>query len=147
MVGGEGEKIAPFFLLFFWSHFCFPASGQAVVSGVVPSPPRYVPSIFIAHRVQHHSHCSSIFIECFKSLQLWNEKQRPLGLHTYDRTILTFPPAQERCLANSSTHESRTPADSLLTHQPKTKHNPDLEAYNPNPHSPERLCSLIPLEG
>ena len=37
--------------------------GQAVVTGVVPSPPRYVPSIFIAHRVQH-SQCSSIFIEC-----------------------------------------------------------------------------------
>ena len=38
------------------------SSGQAVVTGVVPSP-RYVPSNFIAHRVQH-SHCSSIFIEC-----------------------------------------------------------------------------------
>ena len=38
-------------------------SGQAVVTGSVPSSPRYVPSIFIAHRVQH-SHCSSIFIEC-----------------------------------------------------------------------------------
>ena len=39
------------------------SSGQAVVTGVVPSPPRYVPSFFILHRVQH-SHCSSIFIEC-----------------------------------------------------------------------------------
>ena len=38
------------------------SSGQAVVTGVVASP-RYVPSIFIAHRVQH-SHCSSIFIKC-----------------------------------------------------------------------------------
>ena len=28
------------------------SSGQAVVTGVVPSP-RYVPLIFIAHRVQH----------------------------------------------------------------------------------------------
>ena len=46
-----------------WSHFYCPASGQAVVTGVVPSPPRYVPSVFITHRVQH-SHCSSIFIEC-----------------------------------------------------------------------------------
>ena len=35
-------------------------SGQAVVTGVVPSPPRFLPSIFIAHRVQQ-SHCSSIF--------------------------------------------------------------------------------------
>ena len=39
------------------------SSGQAVVTGVVPSLPRYVPSIFIPHRVQH-SHCSSILIEC-----------------------------------------------------------------------------------
>ena len=39
------------------------SSGQAVVTGVVASSPRYLPSIFIAHRIQH-SHCSSIFIEC-----------------------------------------------------------------------------------
>ena len=30
-----------------------------MVTGVVPSPPRFLPSIFIAHRVQQ-SHCSSI---------------------------------------------------------------------------------------
>ena len=48
------------FFLFFFSHFCFPASGQAVVTSVVPSFPRLLPSIFIAHRVQQ-SHCSSIF--------------------------------------------------------------------------------------
>ena len=48
------------FFFFFFSHFYFPASGQAVVTGVVPSPPRFLPSIFIAHKVQH-SHCSSIF--------------------------------------------------------------------------------------
>ena len=63
-----------FFFSFFDHHFYFPAqlvggfypqrsSGQAVVTGVVPSSPRYVPSFFIEHRVQH-SHCSSIFIEC-----------------------------------------------------------------------------------
>ena len=49
-----------FSFFFFFAHFYFPASGQAVVAGVVPSPPRFLPSIFIAHRVQH-SHCSSIF--------------------------------------------------------------------------------------
>ena len=49
----------PFFL-FFFTRIYIPASGQAVVTGVVPSPPRFLPSIFIAHRVQH-SHCSSIF--------------------------------------------------------------------------------------
>ena len=34
-----------------------------VVTGVVPSPPRYVPLFLIAHRVQY-SHCSSTVIEC-----------------------------------------------------------------------------------
>ena len=33
---------------------------NAVVTDVVPSPLRFLPSIFIAHRVQQ-SHCSSIF--------------------------------------------------------------------------------------
>ena len=48
-----------FFFFFFLAHFHFTASGQAVVTGVIPSPPRFLPSIFIAHRVQQ-SHCSSI---------------------------------------------------------------------------------------
>ena len=51
---------APIYIFFFFlAHFHFPASGQAVVTGVVPSPPRFLRSIFIAHRVQQ-SHCSSI---------------------------------------------------------------------------------------
>ena len=48
-----------FFFFSFSAHFYSPASGQAVVTGVIPSPPRLLPSIFIAHRVQQ-SHCSSI---------------------------------------------------------------------------------------
>ena len=47
-------------ICFFFSYIYFPASGQAVVTGVVPSSPWLLPSIFIAHRVQQ-SHCSSIF--------------------------------------------------------------------------------------
>ena len=43
-------------------HVCFvtllASSGQAVATGVVPSPPRFLSSIFIAHTVQQ-SHCSS----------------------------------------------------------------------------------------
>ena len=50
--------ILVFFLLF--AHFYFPASEQAVVTGVVPSTPRFLPSIFIAQRVQQ-SQCSSMF--------------------------------------------------------------------------------------
>ena len=34
------------FFFFFFSHFYFPASGQAVVTGVNPSPRRFLPSIF-----------------------------------------------------------------------------------------------------
>ena len=50
-----------FFTIFFISsHFYFPAFGQAVVTSVVPSSPRFLPSIFNAHRVQQ-SLCSSIF--------------------------------------------------------------------------------------
>ena len=45
---------------FFLLTLYFPSSGQVVVTGVVPSPPRFLPSVFIAHRVQQ-SHCSSTF--------------------------------------------------------------------------------------
>ena len=48
-----------FYIYIYLAHFYFPASGQAVVTGVIPSPPRFLPSIFIAHKVQQ-SHCTSI---------------------------------------------------------------------------------------
>ena len=35
-----------------------------MVTGVLPAPPRFMPSIFIAHRIQQ-SHCSSIFHRVF----------------------------------------------------------------------------------
>ena len=44
-------RLAAYIYIFFFAHFCFPASGQAVVTGVVLSPPRFLPLIFIAHRV------------------------------------------------------------------------------------------------
>ena len=42
-----------FFFSLFFSHtfIYFPASGQAVDTGVVSSSPRFLPSIFVAHRV------------------------------------------------------------------------------------------------
>ena len=48
------------FFFFFFSHFYFPASGHAVVTSVVPFPPRFLPSFFITHSVPQ-SHCSSTF--------------------------------------------------------------------------------------
>ena len=53
-------EIPALFFFFFFTHIYFLASGQAVVTGVAPSSPRPLPSIFILHRVQQ-SHCSSIF--------------------------------------------------------------------------------------
>ena len=51
-----------FFSCFFFSQISFPASGQAVVGGVVPSSPWFLPSFFIAHGVQQsHYDCLSIF--------------------------------------------------------------------------------------
>ena len=45
----------------FFTRIYFPASGQAVVTGFVPSAPRFLPfNFYCAHRVQQ-SHCSSIF--------------------------------------------------------------------------------------
>ena len=41
------------------AQWSFP--GQTVVTGVISSAPRYLPSCFVGHRVQH-SPCSSIFI-------------------------------------------------------------------------------------
>ena len=53
-------------VFFFFTYVYFPASGQAVVTGVAPSSPRFLPSIFIAHRVQP-SPWSSIFSYCIPS--------------------------------------------------------------------------------
>ena len=56
----SGIAAGCFAIFFFFTHIYFPASGQAVVTGVVPSPPRFLPSILIAYRGQQ-SLCSSIF--------------------------------------------------------------------------------------
>ena len=91
--------------VFFFSppflHLYFPASGQAVVTGGVPSPPRFLPSIFIAHRVQQ-SHCSSIFHRVLLTHALalsasqFVHKKKPPRIHTsmypggFDLTKLAY---------------------------------------------------------
>ena len=90
-----------FIYLFCFTHSYFPASGQAVVTGVVPSSPGFLPSIFIAHRVQH-SHCSSIFHRMLLTRALAlsashfvHKKKSPLtytGMHSggFELTKLTY---------------------------------------------------------
>ena len=93
--------VHPVPLFLFFTHFYFPASGQAVVTGVVPSPPRFLPSTFIAPRVQQ-SHCSSIFhrvllthaLEPFAS-QFMHKKKSPriyTSMHSggFELTKLTY---------------------------------------------------------
>ena len=46
------------------THIYFPASEQAVVTGAIPSPPRFWPSIFVVHGVQR-SYSSSNFHRVF----------------------------------------------------------------------------------
>ena len=46
------STIVELFVRFFFTHIYVSASAQAVVKGVVRSSPRYLTSIFIAHRVQ-----------------------------------------------------------------------------------------------
>ena len=53
------QHVQTFFCLFN-THLLSSSSGQAVVTGVVPSPPGFLRSMFIAHRVQQF-HCPSTF--------------------------------------------------------------------------------------
>ena len=69
--------------LYFFARVYLPASGPAVVTGVAYSTPPFLPSIFIAHKVQQ-SHCSSIFHRvllshalAFSASQFVREKTSP----------------------------------------------------------------------
>ena len=71
-------------------HFYFPASGRAVVTGVDPSPPRFLPSLFYrAHRVQQ-SHCARRFLiewvllthALALSASQFVHKKKPLRIYT-----------------------------------------------------------------
>ena len=77
---------------FLRAHIYFPASEQAVDTGVVRSPPRFLPSIFIAQRVQQ-SHCSSIFHRvllthalALSASQIVRKKKSP-RIYTYEYAL------------------------------------------------------------
>ena len=89
------------FFFFFFTHIYFPASGQAVVTSVVPSPPRFLPSILIAHRVQQ-SHCSSIFHRVLLLKLLTGFYERGLVANPAPLPVVD-PTAGRRRLAASST--------------------------------------------
>ena len=57
----EGANIRG--VIFFFAHLYFPASGQAVVTGVVPSPPRFLPSVLSRIGFSNPT-ARRFFIEC-----------------------------------------------------------------------------------
>ena len=109
---------------FFLAHFYFPASEQAVVTGVVPSPPRFLPSIFIAHRGQQ-SHCSSVFHRVLQTHALalstsqFVHKKKSPRIHTsmhsrgLDLTKLTYTRFEDNLIRHRGDRELHTPRSTL----------------------------------
>ena len=108
------------FFFFFPSHFYFPVSGQALVTGVVPSPPRSLPSMFIAHRVQQ-SHCSSIFDRmllshalAFSASQIVHKEKSP-RIHTrrhsggFELTKLTYTRLEDNLIRHRGDRYTTSP--------------------------------------
>ena len=127
-------------IFFFFSHFYFPASGQAVVTGVVSSPPRFLPSIFITHRVQQ-SHCASIFhrvllthaVALYAS-QFVRKKKSPriyTNMHSggFEVTKLTYTRLEDNLIRHRrdrrALHSGRSffQQEIMFFHEAKPRHN------------------------
>ena len=105
------------FFFFFFTHIYSPATEQAVVTGVVPSSPRFLPSIFIAHRVQQ-SHCSSFLHRvslthalALSASQFVNKKKSSrifTSMHSggFDLTKLTCTRLEDDLVRHRATAES-----------------------------------------
>ena len=83
--------------LSFFTHIYFPASGQAVVTGVVPSFPRLLPSFFIAHRILPVDFPSSVLSHALalSASQFVRKKKSPriyTSMHSggFELTKLTY---------------------------------------------------------
>ena len=110
-----GSGFWTFFFLFFFAHFYLPASRQAVVTGVVPLPPRFMPSIFVAHRVQQ-SRCSSIFHRvllthalALSASQFVHKKKAPriyTSMHSggFELTQLTYTRLEDNLIRHRGDH-------------------------------------------
>ena len=92
-------RIPFFFINVFFTHMYFSASGQAVVTGVVPFPPRFSPSIFAAHRIQQ-SHCWSIFLWVWLTHALALSASQFVTQEKVPRNLLEF------ALGGIRTHET-----------------------------------------
>ena len=98
-IGGATTQRVGGSFFFFFSHLYFSASRQAVVAGVVPSPPRFLPSIFVAHRVQK-SHCLSIFRRALPTYAL------ALSTSQFVRKKKSLSNLFEYAIGGTRTHES-----------------------------------------
>ena len=80
------------FPFFYFLTLYFPASGKAVVTAVIPSSSRFLPSVFIAHRVQQFR-CSSI-------------SHRVLLTHTISLSASQFMPKKKSQQIYTSMHSA-----------------------------------------
>ena len=108
-VGFELTKLLFFCLFHSHTYMYFLIPGQAVVTCVVPSSPRFLPSVFIAHRVQQ-SHFSSIFHRvllthalAFSASQFVHKKESPriyTSMHSkgFDPTKLIYPRLEDNLI-------------------------------------------------
>ena len=103
--------------LFVFTHMYFPASAQAVVTGVVPSPPWFLPSIFISHRVQQ-SPSLSIFYRvllthalAFRSASQFMRKKKSPRIYTrmhsggFELTKLTYTRLEDNLVHHRGVHK------------------------------------------
>ena len=117
---------------FFFAQLYSPAYGQTVVTGVVPSSLRFLPSIFIAHRVQQ-SHCSSIFhrvllthaLAFFSTSQFVRNKNSPriyTSLHSgrFELTKLTYTRLEDNLIRHRgdrlNVHGTKASPDGTSAH-------------------------------
>ena len=139
---GSNSDSPPFFVSDFFEQFYFPASGYAVVTGVVPSATRFLASTFIADKVQQ-SQCSSNFHRvllthafAFSEGQFVRKKKFPRiyrSMHSggFELTNMTYTRLEEQgttttwhCLLTFKPPASLSSTPSSRWHNTGLYHNP-----------------------
>ena len=119
-----------FFFFFFFTHIYFPASGQAVVTGVVPSPLRFLPFIFIflSHIGVSNPTAHRLFIECcyltlsrfpLSASQVGHNKKssrvyRSMHSGGFELTKLTYTRLEDNLIRHRGDRQYHTPGENIL---------------------------------
>ena len=87
-------------------------------TGVVPSPPRFLPSIFIAHRVQQ-SHCSSIFHRSVANSRSRAFRKSFCAQEKVPTNLYEYAPGEARTLETDLLYQAR----GLIRHRGRPERN------------------------